>query len=97
MLIKSLAKLPVKPIVPASVPFVVASVCFDLRKILVLKAADYFRLGQDVALHRSLKVTLCSSRGKCRGPIQGIESEGITMNRPAGRAWTAVSNSPEII
>lgn len=70
---------------------------FDLREELVLKAADQFRLSQNVVFHRVLQIALCSSRGKCCRPIQGIESEGIAMNRPAGRTWTAVSDSAEII
>lgn len=41
----------------------------DLREELVLKAADHFRLSQDVALHRALEIALCSSRGKLCRPI----------------------------
>jgi len=70
---------------------------FDLREELVLKAADQLRLSQDVALHRVLEIALCSSRGKLCVPIQGVESEGVPMNRPGGRTWTAVSDSPAII
>jgi hypothetical protein len=43
-----------------------------LRDKLVFKAADQLRLSQDVALHRALEITLCSSRGELCGLIKGI-------------------------
>jgi hypothetical protein len=59
---------------------------YDVGDELVLKPADQLRLSQSMAVHGVFEIPLSSSRGKRSGLIQGVESEGVPMNRPMRRA-----------